>query len=420
MSMIRGGWRSSRVGFAVILMLAVGHPGLEAQTRPAPQAPAKDAARSLVSLSAGAIIVKSPKEFDEQWSAIWILDERAATGWASPEGDLGPHVFVIELPERSVLNEVVFDTGATDGAGRGAKDIVVEVSDVSPSAGFRTIATVFLKEKTDEQRFRASAQQPGRWLRLTVKNNHGDPRWVELLDFRAFGTQLTQTRLPDISGTYTTTYNDLHIRQEGTSVTGCYEFRDGLFSGGIDGRAITFTWREQGDQPNAGPATLVFTSDGQQVAGVWWSDTTDRRGLWSGVRRSREVGSCTHWSGGAQQQITKDLEEFGRARVYGINFDLDSDRIREESRPTLERIVAVMKQKPEWRVTLEGHTDLLGTAEHNQRLSEQRALAVKKYLQAAGIREDRLTAVGFGAARPVAPNDALGRAQNRRVEIVKH
>lgn len=74
----------------------------------------------------------------------------------------------------------------------------------------------------------------------------------------------------------------------------------------------------------------------------------------------------------------------------------------------------------EWKLTIEGHTDASGSAAHNQTLSEQRAAAVKAYLVGKGIDAARLNTAGFGASRPVAANASeLGRAQNRRVELVK-
>jgi outer membrane protein OmpA-like peptidoglycan-associated protein len=103
--------------------------------------------------------------------------------------------------------------------------------------------------------------------------------------------------------------------------------------------------------------------------------------------------------------------------MYRINFDLGSNRINDESKSTLDRIVVAMKANRDWRVAIEGHTDAQGTSEYNRALSERRAEAVKAYLQSAGIAPGRLSAVGFGASRPVAPNDALGNVLNRRVEF---
>jgi outer membrane protein OmpA-like peptidoglycan-associated protein len=89
-------------------------------------------------------------------------------------------------------------------------------------------------------------------------------------------------------------------------------------------------------------------------------------------------------------------------------------------KPTLDRIAALLKAKADWKLTIEGHTDSTATPEHNLQLSKRRAEAVKAYLQTAGIDAGRLKAVGLGATKPVASNDTgTGRAQNRRVELVK-
>lgn len=374
---------------------------------------------SLVSFSSGALIVQAPAEYGSGWTAFWMLDEKPDTGWASPEGVLTPAVTVIALPEKTVLKRLEFDTGGTDGENRGARDVLVEVSDTSAKDGFKTIATVSLKDKTDRQTFPAAAEVPGRWVRLTVKNNHGAKDYLELMDFRAYGTQLTHTPFPDVSGTYETNFGDFHLRQQGTSVTGCYEHDEGVLDGGIEGRIMKFTWREAGD--DKGPAIMVFSPDGKQMFGLWWHEGDNGAGdEWNGTRKSATVGTCPHWSGGAQEQITKDLAELGRARIYGINFDSDSDVIKEESKPTLDRIAALLKAKADWKLTIEGHTDSTATPEHNQQLSQRRAEAVKAYLQKAGIDGGRLKAAGLGATRPVASNGtAIGRAQNRRVELVK-
>lgn len=70
------------------------------------------------------------------------------------------------------------------------------------------------------------------------------------------------------------------------------------------------------------------------------------------------------------------------------------------------------------RLTIEGHADATGEPEINQPLSEQRALAVKKYLESKGVSPDRLEARGLGTSQPVDTNDTdEGRAKNRRVEF---
>jgi OOP family OmpA-OmpF porin len=80
--------------------------------------------------------------------------------------------------------------------------------------------------------------------------------------------------------------------------------------------------------------------------------------------------------------------------------------------------VSVLKQNPEIKVEIQGHTDHIGTAVYNQGLSENRAKAVRDYLVRQGIASYRLTAEGYGLTQPVASNDTEeGRAKNRRVEL---
>jgi outer membrane protein OmpA-like peptidoglycan-associated protein len=378
---------------------------------------------SFVSFSSGALIVQKPQEYDETWSAFRILDEKATTGWATPKGVLTPQTIVIALSEKTELNRLEFDTASADGDQRGAKDVSIEVSDVSATSGFQKIADVSLKDKTDKQSFPVATAISGRWVRLNLRNNWGSPDYIELMDFRGYGKQLTHTAFANASGTYETNFGNFHLKQEGTSVTGCYEHAGGLLTGGIEGRIMKFTWTEEGPDKKKGPAIMVFDPSGQQMFGLWWYDT-DSQGAgsdWNGKKISSEVGSCPHWKGtGAEATMQKELEEAGRTRIYGINFDTSSDVIRDESKPTIDKMAAMLKAKPDWKLMIEGHTDSSGGDAQNLPLSQRRADSVKAYLVNAGIVADRLTAKGFGASQPLAGNEtATGRAQNRRVELAK-
>lgn len=121
------------------------------------------------------------------------------------------------------------------------------------------------------------------------------------------------------------------------------------------------------------------------------------------------------------KKIESDLEQAGRAEIYGIYFDFDSAVIRAESEPVMEEIAEALRKNPGWQLSIQGHTDNIGGDAHNQALSAQRAESVKKALiERYAIAPDRLTTAGFGASQPKAPNDILeGRALNRRVELVK-
>jgi len=103
----------------------------------------------------------------------------------------------------------------------------------------------------------------------------------------------------------------------------------------------------------------------------------------------------------------------------GINFEFNSSKLTKNSYPTLDAIADLMKEFTEANLEVQGHTDIVGTEDYNQRLSEARARTVTDYLLTKGIAADRLRAVGFGTRRPLADNETdEGRALNRRVELV--
>jgi OmpA-OmpF porin, OOP family len=111
----------------------------------------------------------------------------------------------------------------------------------------------------------------------------------------------------------------------------------------------------------------------------------------------------------------------GRVATQGIYFDTGSDRIRPESTPTLKEIGAMLKDHPELKLTIEGHTDNVGSAASNQALSEKRAAAVRQFLiDSYQVDAARLEAKGLGQSKPAGSNDTPeGRQNNRRVELVK-
>jgi outer membrane protein OmpA-like peptidoglycan-associated protein len=89
------------------------------------------------------------------------------------------------------------------------------------------------------------------------------------------------------------------------------------------------------------------------------------------------------------------------------------------ARDEVGRIAAVLMQFPQHTISVEGHTDSTGSLELNQRLSEQRANAVRAALVSHGIDSGRVHMLGHGPSLPIADNTTpAGRAQNRRVEIV--
>ncbi len=112
--------------------------------------------------------------------------------------------------------------------------------------------------------------------------------------------------------------------------------------------------------------------------------------------------------------VMKQLNEYART----ILFDTGKATFKKESTQTLESMHAIFHEYPRANFVIEGYTDSVGSDKSNQLLSERRANAVRDWLIANGIDQDRLTAKGFGEENPIDTNKtAFGRTNNRRVEV---
>lgn len=124
---------------------------------------------------------------------------------------------------------------------------------------------------------------------------------------------------------------------------------------------------------------------------------------------------------GALGQVA-DTKETARGTVTslsGVLFDTGKASLKPEAKITLAKLAGVMLVFGKTTMTVEGYTDNTGTDATNVKLSEDRAKAVREFLESQGIASNRLTSTGKGPADPVAPNDTPeGRSKNRRVEIV--
>lgn len=123
----------------------------------------------------------------------------------------------------ATISAFEFDTAGIDGNGRGAKDVFVELSAGSQDSGFQPVLKATLADRADQPRFAAQSKVEGRFVRLTVVDNHGDPKWTELMGLRGYGTRARSAEAPDISGTWETNYYKFHLRQQGTALGGRYE-----------------------------------------------------------------------------------------------------------------------------------------------------------------------------------------------------
>jgi outer membrane protein OmpA-like peptidoglycan-associated protein len=119
--------------------------------------------------------------------------------------------------------------------------------------------------------------------------------------------------------------------------------------------------------------------------------------------------------------MASSIADSGSVAIYGINFDTAKSDIKPESEPSIDEIAKLLTDNPTLKVYIVGHTDMVGDAASNVRLSQARAQSVITALVSKhGIAAARLIAFGNGPYAPVASNKTDdGRAKNRRVELVE-
>jgi len=104
--------------------------------------------------------------------------------------------------------------------------------------------------------------------------------------------------------------------------------------------------------------------------------------------------------------------------LEGVEFDVDKETLRPASYTTLNEVAASLKDYPEIRVEIQGHTDSSASSAHNQALSNRRAESVRAYLVSKGINASHFNAKGYGEDYPIADNTTKeGKQRNRRVEL---
>ncbi|GAK56215.1 OmpA family domain protein [Candidatus Vecturithrix granuli] len=129
-----------------------------------------------------------------------------------------------------------------------------------------------------------------------------------------------------------------------------------------------------------------------------------------------------------QQRTRYNITQSGKRLIVKIPneingrtflFEFDSYALRNGARQDLDMIADILMQYPATKIVVAGHTDNIGSAEYNQRLSKHRAKAVADYLINRSVQPSRISRVGYGESRPVASNSTeQGRRLNRRIELV--
>ena len=121
---------------------------------------------------------------------------------------------------------------------------------------------------------------------------------------------------------------------------------------------------------------------------------------------------------GTGVRVVRDGNNITLIMPSNITFDFDSPHLKADFYPVLDSVALVLRKYPKTLIEVVGHTDSIGTEAYNQRLSEQRAQSVARYLLSKGIMPQRIATQGMGERQPIADNGtAAGRQANRRVEL---
>ena len=157
-------------------------------------------------------------------------------------------------------------------------------------------------------------------------------------------------------------------------------------------------------------------------AADWFSIETD---FWedhidyiTNIRLAKGGGDLYARNASDMTAVEKAIAETGKFVTNNILFETGKATLKPESMAEIQKVADYMLKNPSVRFEVQGHTDNVGKPEMNLKLSQQRADAVKKYLEKKGVEASRMTAVGYGQEVPIADNKTkAGRQKNRRVEF---
>jgi len=140
---------------------------------------------------------------------------------------------------------------------------------------------------------------------------------------------------------------------------------------------------------------------------------------WEKQLRSERIVRVTAGAS-MKSAMEQSLSTLRKYDVYGLHFDFDKATLRPESAKLIKDIATTLKNNPTWTLQINGHTDTIGDAGYNERLSSERAASVGAALVQQGVEASRLMTGGFGETQPKGDNATLdGRALNRRVELLR-
>jgi outer membrane protein OmpA-like peptidoglycan-associated protein len=404
---------------AVLLVGAVLFAAVVGPTRAEDAAQPTEGEADLLTLANGAVLVSAssnPKD------AISLIDGAPNTSWKSggPKQPM-PHSFVFELRAPTRLSRIgVNNAIARPGgvAGGAARTFDIEASADSPDAGYNPLGTLEV-EPDAIGLIEVALDQPVRWVRYTLREDHGAGTWVYFDEVIAHGEQEPVPADERFNGVFEVARKGyIDLKQDGPLLTGCYTEAGGhgggkLF-GSVENGVARVNWTSE--QPGVNGAALLVIDSRGELNGIRARHKS--RTAWGGPRAPDGTATPCSEAPAPANPIAEALAAEGEVRLYGILFDFDEATLKPESGPALAQLKDALAADASLDVDIEGHTDNAGGDAYNLALSERRAEAVVDWLTANGIEAARLTPVGKGEAEPVADNaTADGRALNRRVEV---
>ncbi len=401
----------------------------------------EDRSQNAASLFSGARLIRQPASYSassstglvRNYSSEGLIDGSQQKIWCSAQKKRGPFVFEIELVETFVITELEFNNIVESYTGIGTNEVLVEFAPSKKSPVYTTVLRTSLREGgTSSHKIEP---QEARLIRLTILSNHGNSEYTELAEFKAMGTPKVQDlQLIQIDGGWNSNWGGLTFRQNGTLGEGNYVFNRGVIRyGGIQRNKVTYTWIEDVIK-RKGNTVMFMNEEGDELIGIWCYDNDwSQYGFWI-LNRKKGIPFEPQVKDEPEpvpaviekikpetaiiQQMEQELKVRKKMVVYGINFKFNSAELLSESYNVLRQIYEVLEKNTSMKIRIEGHTDDRGTEEYNQKLSLQRAEAVKQFFVRLGIDATRLQSEGKGEVQPVADNDSeLGRSLNRRVEM---
>ena len=385
----------------------------------------------LLSWGAGAFVVRLEAPATDNTAKAVVDGSLETVGIGIPRREPLPHRLVVELPSATNFRSFAVPEMNEFGPARGRhiRTVVIEGSMDGPETGFRPLATLVLElDRGAPQEFPVPDPFPVRWVRVELRDRllpapadfdqhtfselqgFGEQEPWEVPDDRFSGLwRLRRTGINDAPG-----LNIVEMVQEGSEIRGCQVSggQHTTLAGSLEGGVARLTLDVENENGGV-PAVATVTSEGDLVGARF---SGGFHAFWASP--DPEAPSACGEEVEPEDPIVAAMLDGRVSIIYGIHFDVDSDVLRPDATPALERILAALQALGDQGMLIAGHTDSDGTDEHNLDLSQRRAGAVVAWLVERGVAPGRLAPQGRGEAEPVADNDtSAGKALNRRVEV---